>query len=67
MYAVTTVKSAIYTIAEPLIVATCVYFCLTFPTSKIIAHFEKKMSVGDRRSGADTARVRKNKIHALKG
>lgn len=67
MYAVTTVKSAIYTIAEPLVVATCVYFCLTFPTSKIIAHFEKKMSAGDRRSGADTARLRKSKSLALKG
>ena len=67
MYAVTTVKSAIYTIAEPLVVATCVYFCLTFPTSKIIAHFERKMSAGDRRSGADTARVRKSKNLALKG
>ena len=49
MYAVTTVKTAVYTIAEPLVVATCIYFCLTYPTSKIIAYFERRMSRGDRR------------------
>lgn len=49
MYAVTSIKGATYRIAEPLIVATAVYFCLTFPTSKIIEHFERKMSVGDKR------------------
>ena len=38
-----------YRIAEPLVVAACVYFCLTFPTSKIIAYFERRMSRGDRR------------------
>ena len=36
---------------KTLIIAACVYFCLTFPTSKSIEHFEKKMSVGDRRNG----------------
>ena len=25
------------------------YFCLTFPTSKVIAHFERKMSRGYKR------------------
>lgn len=59
MYAVSSVKGATYSIAEPLLVATAVYFCLTFPTSKIIAHFEKKMSVGDKRSGAERQRKRK--------
>ncbi len=49
MYAVASVKGATYRIAEPLIVATLIYFCLTFPTSKIIEYFERKMSVGDRR------------------
>lgn len=49
MFAVTSIKGATYRIAEPLIVATAVYFCLTFPTSKIIEHFERKMSVGDKR------------------
>jgi len=51
MYAVASVKGATFSIGEPLIIATCVYFCLTFPTSKIIAYFEKKMSSGDRRTG----------------
>jgi len=49
MYAVNTIKGSTYVIMEPLIVATCVYFCLTFPTSKIIQYFERRMSRGDRR------------------
>lgn len=49
MYAVASIKGATYRIGEPLIVATLVYFCLTYPTSKIIEHFERKMSVGDKR------------------
>ena len=62
MYAVASTKGAIYRIGEPLIIATCVYFCLTYPTSKIIAYFEKKMSVGDKRSGGDNTRTRKRKL-----
>ena len=62
MYAVNSVKGATFSIAEPLIVATCVYFCLTFPTSKIIAHFERKMSAGDKRNGAEAI----NKKHERK-
>lgn len=62
MYAVNSVKGATFSIAEPLVVATCVYFCLTFPTSKIIAHFERKMSVGDKRNGAEAI----NKKHERK-
>ncbi|MGM9618972.1 MAG: amino acid ABC transporter permease [Oscillospiraceae bacterium] len=49
MYAVSAVKGATFSIGEPLIVAACVYFCLTFPTSKIIAYFERRMSRGDKR------------------
>lgn len=49
MYAVASVKGATFSIVEPLLIATAIYFCLTFPTSKIIAHFERKMSKGDRR------------------
>ena len=49
MAAVNSVKSATFSIAEPLIIATCIYFCLTFHTSKIIQHFERKMSRGDKR------------------
>lgn len=63
MYAVASVKGATFSIAEPLIVATCVYFCLTFPTSKIIAYFERKMSVGDKRNGA-TAVAKKHERKA---
>ena len=62
MYAVASVKGATFSIAEPLIVATCVYFCLTFPTSKVIAYFERKMSAGDKRNGAEAI----NKKHARK-
>ena len=49
MYAVSATKGATYRIAEPLVIATLVYFCLTFPTSKIIAYFERRMSRGDKR------------------
>ena len=49
MSAVNAVKGATYRMGEALIIATVLYFCLTFPTSKIIAHFERKMSVGDKR------------------
>jgi len=49
MSAVAAVKGAAFIIAEPLFVATALYFCLTYPTSKIIAHFERRMSIGDKR------------------
>ena len=49
MSAVNAAKGATYIIIEPLLVATALYFCLTFPTSKIIAYFERRMSRGDRR------------------
>ena len=49
MSAVNAVKGATFRMGEALIVATVLYFCLTFPTSKIIAHFERKMSRGDKR------------------
>ena len=49
MSAVQSVKAATFSIGEPLIIAACVYFCLTFPTSKIIAYFERRMSRGDKR------------------
>ena len=49
MYAVSATKGATYRIAEPLIIATLLYFCLCFPTSKIIAHFERRMSRGSKR------------------
>ena len=49
MSAVNAVKGATYRMAEALMIATALYFCLTYPTSKIIAHFERKMSAGDKR------------------
>lgn len=49
MYAVNATKGATYRIAEPLVIATAVYFCLTFPTSKLIGYFERRMSRGDRK------------------
>ncbi|MCI2056142.1 MAG: amino acid ABC transporter permease [Oscillibacter sp.] len=49
MSAVNATKGALYIIIEPLLVATLMYFCLTFPTSKIIAYFERRMSRGDKR------------------
>lgn len=49
MSAVNSVKGATYRMGEALIIATILYFCLTYPTSKVIEHFERKMSVGDKR------------------
>ena len=49
MAAVNSIKAATYSIGEALIVATVIYFCLTFPTSKLIEYFERKMSRGDKR------------------
>lgn len=49
MAAVQAVKGATSIIMEPLLVATALYFCLCFPTSKIIAYFERRMSRGDKR------------------
>lgn len=49
MYAVNAVKGALSIITEPLLIATAMYFCLTYPTSKVIAYFERRMSRGDRR------------------
>ena len=49
MYAVNATKGATYRIAEPLVIATLLYFCLCFPTSKIIAYFERRMSRGSKR------------------
>jgi His/Glu/Gln/Arg/opine family amino acid ABC transporter permease subunit len=47
MYAVTATKGATFIIVEPLLVAAALYFCLTFPTSKIISAVERRMRRGD--------------------
>ena len=49
MSAVNAVRGATFIIIEPLLIATAIYFCLCFPTSKLIAYFERRMSRGDRR------------------
>ena len=49
MSAVNAVKGATFIIMEPLLVATGLYFCLCFPTSKLIAYFERRMSRGSKR------------------
>lgn len=35
--------------AEPLLIAAALYLCMTIPTSKIIAYFERRMRRGDQR------------------
>jgi polar amino acid transport system permease protein len=47
MSAVNDVRGAASIIMEPLLIATGIYFCLCFPTSKIIAYFERRMSRGN--------------------
>ena len=49
MFAVDAIRGANFIIMEPLLVATAIYFLLCFPTSKIIAYFERRMSRGDKR------------------
>lgn len=65
MSAVTSIRGATFRIAEPLIIATAIYFCLTFPTSKIIAYFEKRMGAGDKRNGGGMNRKAKKAAAAL--
>lgn len=62
MAAVKAAQAGTFLIIEPLLVVAVMYFCLTFPTSKVIAYFEKKMSIGDRRNGGDRQRARKRKV-----
>ncbi|MEA4965640.1 MAG: amino acid ABC transporter permease [Oscillospiraceae bacterium] len=47
MYAAQLVQGSTFIIVQPLIVASLLYLCLTIPTSKIIGHFERRMSRGD--------------------
>lgn len=58
------VKGATYLTLEPLMIVAVVYLCLTFPLSKIVEHFEKKMS-GDKAYTKRKKNARKNK-EALK-
>lgn len=47
MSVVNDVRGAAYIVMEPLLIATAIYFCLCFPTSKMIAYFERRMSRGN--------------------
>ncbi|HPR39561.1 MAG TPA: amino acid ABC transporter permease [Oscillospiraceae bacterium] len=47
MYGVKATQSATFIIAEPLLIAAALYFVLTFPTSKLIGYFERRMRRGD--------------------
>lgn len=49
MYNMRAVQSATFLTAEPILVATALYFCLCFPTSKIIQYFERRMRASDKR------------------
>lgn len=46
MYSAKLVQGATFLPVEPLLVATVLYFCLTFPTSKAIQYFERRMNRG---------------------
>lgn len=48
MYAVNAAKGATYRIAEPLVIASLVYFVLTFTISKILGAWERRMKRADR-------------------
>lgn len=49
MAAVNSIRGATFLVMEPLLVATALYFCLCFPTSKAIAYVERRMSRGAKR------------------
>lgn len=49
MSAVKAAQAGTFLVLEPLLVVAVMYFCLTFPTSKVIAYFERRMSRGDKR------------------
>ncbi len=49
MFNIKSIQSASFVIAEPLIVATFLYFCLCFPTSKLIQYCERRMRKSDLR------------------
>ena len=49
MAAVNSIRGATFLVMEPLLVATALYFCLCFPTSKAIAYVERRMSRGNKR------------------
>ena len=55
------VKGATYLGFECLLIVGCIYLCMTYPLSKLVGHFEKKMST----DSAYTKRERKQKNQLL--
>lgn len=49
MFNANLVKGATYRAIEPMIIASMLYFVITFPTSKLIAYIERRMRRGDKR------------------
>jgi His/Glu/Gln/Arg/opine family amino acid ABC transporter permease subunit len=49
MFNVRSIQSSTFIIVEPLLVATFLYFCLCFPTSKLIHYCERRMRQSDKR------------------
>ena len=49
MFNVKSIQSATFIIAEPLLMATFLYFCLCYPTSKAISIVERRMRQSDQR------------------
>jgi polar amino acid transport system permease protein len=48
MYKADTIRGNTFQPFEPLLVAALIYFLMTFPLSKLLAHIERRMSAGDR-------------------
>ncbi len=49
MFTANAIKGSAYVILEPLIIASLIYMCLTFPASKGIQALERRMRRGDQR------------------
>ena len=49
MAAVKAAQAGTFLVLEPLLVVAVLYFCLTVPTSKVIAYFDRRLSRGDKR------------------
>ncbi|MDL2229320.1 amino acid ABC transporter permease [Treponema sp. OttesenSCG-928-L16] len=49
MFRADAVRSVTYLAFEPLIVAALMYFCMTFPLSKLLAHIERRMRADAKR------------------
>ncbi|GAB1484618.1 hypothetical protein MASR2M78_34360 [Treponema sp.] len=47
MYKSDTIRGNTFQPFEPLIIAAFIYFLMTFPLSKVLAHIERRMKAGD--------------------